>query len=325
MAVFCSVEQGEACTLPGVCARALGVFVGALAAFGALGVTRPAEAAPESERAVCIAAAERGQKARKEGRLPDAQRDFLVCGRVECPAIVRTDCAQWLTEVETAMPSIVVAARLRGNDLFDVRVIVDGEVATERLDGKGIAMSTGEHALRFEYGSLKPVETKVLMREGDKNRPIDVVFEEGGSAGADAAAARVGSDSPSSASAASGGGSVVPWIVTGVGAAAAITGVVLYVTGNGRIPDTCSRSALTCQPGPTQEETDARIARAESAHSQSNVGLGVLIGGAVVAAGGLVWHFLMPSPKAAAPNTSALRITPSVGAGGPSFSLTGQF
>jgi len=300
------------------------------------GVATQAAAAPESDRATCIAAAERGQKLRKDGRLPEAQKDFLACARSECPAFVRGDCAQWLSDVVAVMPSIVVAARMGGKDLFDVRVIIDGAVVLERLDGKGIPMSTGEHVLRFEYATEPPVETKVLMREGDKGRAIDVTFSGSGKP------ATIGGPTiapppptPNPPPTTGKGHSVVPWIVAGVGAATAVTGAVLFVVGNGNFPAECNKDTGTCARGIDEAETADRVDRASSSHGESNLGLGLLIGGGVVAIGGVVWHFLegsqtnggaeKPKDAATAAGASRWHLVPNVSSHNSSLTLTGQF
>jgi hypothetical protein len=130
-----------------------------------------AQQASQSEKAACIAAAEHGQKMRKEGKLPDAQKDFVMCARPECPSVVKADCAQWRDEVERVVPSIVVEAKdTQGRDLVDVKVYVDGQLVAEKLDGKAIPLPTGEHTLRMEYGTEPHDERKILLREGERER-----------------------------------------------------------------------------------------------------------------------------------------------------------
>src|SRR5687767_2185517 len=76
----------------------------------------------------CVEASEKGQKARKEGRLREARDQFVICQAEGCPAIVKHDCAQWTSEVAQVLPSIVFGARdSKGRDLFDVTVSMDGE------------------------------------------------------------------------------------------------------------------------------------------------------------------------------------------------------
>src|SRR4051794_31741432 len=76
---------------------------------------------------VCIAAYEKSQILRKQQKLLEAQDQLLVCNRPECPELARTDCSQWMREVQENTPSVVVnASDAQGHDLVEVRVLVDG-------------------------------------------------------------------------------------------------------------------------------------------------------------------------------------------------------
>src|SRR5690242_7791136 len=92
--------------------------------------------ASATEVQACLASSEKGQRARANGKLREARESFLVCGNESCPAIVRRDCAQWTSELTTALPTIVFGAKDKsGRDLFDVTVSMDGEQVVQKLDG----------------------------------------------------------------------------------------------------------------------------------------------------------------------------------------------
>jgi hypothetical protein len=75
------------------------------------------------EKQACLTASDKGQQAKLEGKLRVAREQFIVCSRNECPALVRQDCTQWVTEVMAAIPSVVVGARdWQGHDVFAVKV-----------------------------------------------------------------------------------------------------------------------------------------------------------------------------------------------------------
>jgi hypothetical protein len=63
-----------------------------------------------------------------------------------------------------------------------VRVIADGSVVREKLDGLPIPLDPGEHDVRLELARAKPTTVHVLLPEGMKNRAIHVVFEAEGPA-----------------------------------------------------------------------------------------------------------------------------------------------
>src|SRR6185437_12766808 len=63
-----------------------------------------------------------------------------------------------------------------GQDVTEVRVTMDGEALTARLDGAALPVDPSEHSFRFEMDGSPPVEMKVVIRMGEKNRRIDASF-----------------------------------------------------------------------------------------------------------------------------------------------------
>ena len=84
---------------------------------------------------------------------------------------------------------------------------------------------------------------------------------------------------------------MLPLVIAGVGAAAAVTGGVLFGVGAGSVPDACSMSTKECAAAPG----DPAFGKAESGVQLANTGLAVGITGAVALLGGLVWYFVQPS------------------------------
>ncbi len=171
------------------------------------------------ERNRCLSASEQGQQLRIDGKLREARDQLLVCVRPVCPRLVRRDCDRWLGEVNTALPTVVLGARDgHGNDLVAVRVSMDGEPLADRLDGKPVPVNPGVHTFRFDAGSVGTTETKLVVREGEANRIVNVAFSPPAPAPAAAAPAP-----PASAEPATPRTRPVPvtvWIVGGLGLAA---------------------------------------------------------------------------------------------------------
>jgi hypothetical protein len=131
----------------------------------------------EDSVAACVKAAEDAQTQRSAHQLRAARQQFLVCAQASCPLVVRQDCAGWLSEVDKLMPSIVVQARdTRGVELVDVRVIADGDVIAERLDGLAISVDPGVHLFQFESPGAPPLQQRILIREGEKGRALGVTL-----------------------------------------------------------------------------------------------------------------------------------------------------
>jgi hypothetical protein len=148
----------------------------------ALDAPRALPAGPEADdpwvqgKAACVAAYEAGQRARAAGHFRAARVELVTCARTACPPALQKDCTRWLGELDDAQPTIVLAVGKGGADLQDVRVLIDGRVATERLTGSALPIDPGEHKLRFEHGEDPPVEQVLVVREGEKARRIDISF-----------------------------------------------------------------------------------------------------------------------------------------------------
>jgi tetratricopeptide (TPR) repeat protein len=86
------------------------------------------------------------------------------------------------------------------------------------------------------------------------------------------------------------GHSVAPWVVFGVGAVAAVTGVVLYAVGTSKVSNAASAcpSRAMCAPNVADQGNTGRTLEA----------VGGIAGGVGLAAmaGGLIWHFAEPTP-----------------------------
>lgn len=125
----------------------------------------------------CANAAEESQALRRDGKLTQARRALMTCSRAECPTFVRKDCTGWLADVERILPSVVVrAVDAKGKDLTKVRVLVDGVVIAESLDGRAINVDPGAHEITYETEGSTPVTDKVLIRQGETNRLLTATF-----------------------------------------------------------------------------------------------------------------------------------------------------
>jgi hypothetical protein len=147
-----------------------------VAAFAVLLSSRGARA-EDDVKAACAAAYEQAQVHQAAGRLKEAKSTLAGCLQEACPAFIQADCGQWLSDVDRALPTVVLAAKnARGEDVVAVRVQLDGALLTEVLDDNEIAMDPGTHVFRFEMEGAAPVEQRVLIRKGEKYRMLEVRF-----------------------------------------------------------------------------------------------------------------------------------------------------
>lgn len=137
----------------------------------------PAWAAGKSEKKVCAKAYVEGQRLRNSDQLVEARKQFLVCARDVCPAVLRRDCIRWGAEAQQAIPTVVVEATdASGNDLVNVSVTIDGQPFVSRIDGSAQPVDPGVHTFRFEAQGAAPIEKRVVVHAADKNRHIHVTF-----------------------------------------------------------------------------------------------------------------------------------------------------
>lgn len=264
------------------------------AALGIAMVSAPAicRAQDEDEKDACIDASEQGQKLRDQGKLHAAREAFLTCSRAVCPALVKTDCAGWLADVDARRPSVVVRAHdPEGRDTAEVRVTLDGSLLSPRLDGRAMPVDPGEHVFRYERGGSPPVEQRVILREGEQRRVLEVRFQSQ-------------PRPPEQPVEASPGVPAGVFVLSGVGA----LGVGLFVGLGLSARNDVDDLRATCAPNCLEDDVEAARAKAIAA----NVSLGA---GALALGAAAVVFFTRPRATPRPPAAATLEFAPVAGGG----------
>jgi hypothetical protein len=146
------------------------------AALGFFIASWPVVALADDTKAACVVHHEQGQVSRRAGKFDAARQEFAFCTGDVCPAPVRRRCVTFLEELDAAQPTVVVAVHdAEGHDVArGLTMAIDGGTPVEVL-ATAIRVDPGEHILQIRRGGLAPVERRVVVREGDKERRIDVV------------------------------------------------------------------------------------------------------------------------------------------------------
>jgi hypothetical protein len=274
-----------------------------VAAASGLVVFSGARAHAADEAGKCAAASNQAQDLRSANKLRAAREQLVTCVRDVCPAMVRNDCAQWIGEVEQAMPTIVLSATdASGKDLVAVRVTMDGEVLATTLGGTALNVDPGPHTMHYETAGSPPVDEKVVFRVGEKNRAVKVQF--GG--GAPPSGTAQGAAPPPLAPEAPSSGKHVPTasIVLGaVGVVALGSFIAFGVTGKNDADNLRS----TCAPNCAQSDVDSVKTKLHLA--DASLGVGVV----ALAVAAYLWA-TSDSGAPAAPATG-LDVRPSPGGG----------
>jgi hypothetical protein len=132
--------------------------------------------ATAAESATCADSYEKAQEEKAAGHLKAALVRLKSCIDPTCPKFIRDDCLRWMDQVESALPTVVFAARRDGKDLTDVGISCDGEPLLSSLDGKAVPLDPGSHDFSFNVPGFAPIKRQMLIREGEQNRIIDVEF-----------------------------------------------------------------------------------------------------------------------------------------------------
>jgi hypothetical protein len=287
-----------------------------------------------ADEAACIAASENEVSMRKAGRLQEALKQLAVCASPTCSSEVNAECTKRIGEVKEALPTVVVRATdSGGNDLTDVKVTLDGLPFASTLDGRAIPIDPGKHVLRFESAGKPPLERTLLFAEGEKDRRVTVVLGQSGAAPVEpvSVAPVVPPSSvpatepgpvvaPANPSASSRGGGVrsAGFVVGGVGVAGVIVGGILGGLAIAKV----SSSKGECVPANNcnANTNPAATQDMQTAGTFADASTGLLVGGGVLAAAGVVMVLVGGAPKERA---GALWISPVVTARGGSLAITG--
>jgi hypothetical protein len=141
------------------------------------------------------------------------------------------------------MPSLVPGAREGTTDLVDVRVFIDDRQVASRLEGTAFPVDPGEHVLRFERPAGGAMTTRVLMRQGEKNRLVTIQF---------APPPRKEPPRPAPQP------PLAAYVLAGVAVAAIAVGATLDVSASSDLKDLHNQCAPTCDPG-TRDEVRRRM------------------------------------------------------------------
>jgi hypothetical protein len=246
---------------------------------GAWGERDARAAAPDTT--ACIEAFDKGQRERTEKKLRAAQTDLLVCTQESCPSVLRADCAGVLRTVQSAMPSIVLAADDgEGHDVGDVTVRIGTTAIADKLDGRALEFDPGTYDFRFERtakaagGGPTAVTVHLVLREGEKNRIVRASFPKKIALG----------DRTLPEPRRSTAGYAVPAGLAVVGVAA--LGFALYsrLHFDSQVDDLRKSCAPTCTPGQRDDLSSILVT--------ANVSLGIGLG--ALALSGLSWALFTP-------------------------------
>jgi hypothetical protein len=125
----------------------------------------------------CAEAFEKAQMLSKQGKLTPALEQLLICAQSSCPPFLAKECTANYDRIKTSLPTVtLIARRSEAEPLVDVKVSVDGKPLVSRIDGLSVPVDPGVHEFVFEHEGDAPVSVRVLLAEGEKNKPVVAEF-----------------------------------------------------------------------------------------------------------------------------------------------------
>jgi hypothetical protein len=132
-------------------------------------------------KATCVNTHANVQELRREVKLLAARDVARECSKEACPGPIRTECAQWLFEIESGIPSVVIEASVaesaKERDKGVMHVFIDGKQVAV-TEGTPIEVDPGLHEFRFERPPFPAQTRRTTIRQFEKNHVLLVEFGE---------------------------------------------------------------------------------------------------------------------------------------------------
>ena len=238
----------------------------------------PASAVADTKS--CIAAHASAQREAKAGHPKQSAQLYTACGSDNsCPEQLRSECAELLEQVKGSVPSVIFAAiDGKGGDLSNVKVYSDDTLLLDALDGRPVELDPGKYHFRFVLPDGSTLVSDVLVREGEKNRVVEVHQPEERQA-APSAPARTSTAMPSEAPppTVNHGAPVAAWVATGVAALGFATFGTFAILGSSD-----KKKLNECAPNCADSERDRRDSL-KTKFLVADIGLGVGAASAILA------------------------------------------
>lgn len=266
----------------------------AVTAVGIIGLFSSNAHADGPTKEQCASANESAQTLRHDGKLQASRAQLRVCVSKGCPQVIRDDCAERLTDVEAAMPTIVLAAKGANNaDLVNVKVTMDEAPLTERLDGSALEVDPGTHNFELTSAGYAPASVSLVIREGVKRRQEMVKFTplESAATGPTPKPGEPKSEPPHGEEGDTGSGRrTLAYGLAGLG----VVGIVVGTYFGLKASSTYDKAFKTCDKGDPNNCSDEGERQSKDAHSQATIStIGFIAGGALLA-GGVVLYLTAP-------------------------------
>jgi hypothetical protein len=123
----------------------------------------------------CVDAYRGAQAKEQSAHLREARDLLLECAKSTCSKLMREQCRVRYTQLEDDIPSVVpLVTDESGAPSVDVQVKLDGKPFSQRIEGSSLPVDPGVHEFSFEKDGDVFATQKVMIVQGQRNRPISV-------------------------------------------------------------------------------------------------------------------------------------------------------
>jgi len=131
--------------------------------------------AVRAEAKECVLRNNQGADEQAQHHLLQARDDYLACASAEpCPAMVRSECEQALSELKASIPSLIVTVLdSNGHDVGDAELTLDGRPIAH--DGTALELDPGQHVV-VATSQGRRAELNVVATERELNRRVELVL-----------------------------------------------------------------------------------------------------------------------------------------------------
>ncbi len=314
--------------------RSLSHAVTVLASGVAVVLCASSASAKDSKRAICKAANDLYESAvdkEKDGHLREAGTLASQCAEAtECGVIV-SRCKALTEKLAIETPTVVpLCSDEKGQPKVDVEVKVDGEVLTSQLDGRALPLEVGLHDITFGTDGKVIATQKVMILEGQRNRPLTAKLSASGTATLDTGDGKSGAPDTSDDTEAKPGRdnagadalstppeqvsrphSALPFVIGGAGLVVAAAGGLLTYWGSQDNSDLQKMCKPNCSP--------ASVDHVQTMYIAADISFGV--GAAALAAA--TWMLVKPHGEDKPSPSAKVEVHPT--ASGAFASVSGSF
>ena len=141
----------------------------------------PARSERLSDERACITAFRKAKEHESSGKLQEAKDLLMSCAQAPCGSFLRQQCSSKYNQLESDTPSVVlIVTDASGAPRADVQVRMDGEVFVQQLDGRALTVDPGMHEFTFAADGVVFATQKIMIVQGQRNRFITALMRSGG-------------------------------------------------------------------------------------------------------------------------------------------------